>query len=61
MMNIMTPNMENYTSPLNRSENKKYFTNKEFIRDFISNSYAWIKLNDILNSEMYKKKTKVCK
>ena len=50
MMNIMTPNMENYTSPLNRSENKKYFTNKEFIRDFISNSYAWIKLNDILIS-----------
>ena len=50
IMNIMTPDITNYTSPLNREENKKYFTNKEFIKEFISNSYAWIKLNDILIS-----------
>ena len=50
MMNIMTPDMENYTSPLNIVENRKYFTNKNFINDFISNSYAWVKINDILIS-----------
>jgi hypothetical protein len=50
IMNIMTPDMENYTSPMNIKENYKFFTNKEFIKDFISNSYAWIKVNDILIS-----------
>ena len=50
IMNIMTPDIETYTSPLNIVENRKYFTNKNFINDFISNSYAWVKINDILIS-----------
>ena len=50
IMNIMDPEIDTYTSPLNKEKNKKYFTDKKFINDFISNTYAWVKVNDILIS-----------
>ena len=50
IMNIMDPDIDTYTSPLNIEKNKEYFTNKNFINRFIANTYAWIKINDILIS-----------
>lgn len=48
IMNIMQPNENMYTSPKNLNTNIKYFSNKSFVNEYISNSYAWIKFNDIL-------------
>ena len=48
IMNIIDPNEQMYTSNKNISSNKKYFNNTKFINNFINNSYAWIKINDIL-------------
>lgn len=48
IMNIIYPNNNTYISKKNEKENFEYFTNKKNINEFIENSYAWIKLNDIL-------------
>lgn len=48
IMNIMDPNDPTYTSEKNLSHNKKYFSSNIFINEYIANSYAWIKLNDIM-------------
>ena len=48
IMNIMYPDNEMYISPLNVKLNFENFTNKDFINKYIENSYAWVKLNDIL-------------
>lgn len=48
IMNIIEPSNSIYTSEKNLETNLKYFCNDSFINNFISNSYAWIKLNDIL-------------
>jgi hypothetical protein len=48
IMNIMYPDNEMYISPLNIKLNFENFTNKDFINKYIENSYAWVKLNDIL-------------
>jgi hypothetical protein len=37
-----------YTSEKNMQTNQKYFTNKTFVNNYISNTYAWVKINDIL-------------
>jgi hypothetical protein len=48
IMSIMDPNDTAYTSEKNIETNNKYFSQKSFINEYISNSYAWIKLNDIM-------------
>ena len=48
IMNLTQPNESIYTSPKNLKQNIKYFSNFKFINEYIKNSYAWIKLNDIL-------------
>jgi hypothetical protein len=48
IMNILSPENERYTSDQNISINREYFNDKEFINEYIRNSYAWIKINDIL-------------
>jgi hypothetical protein len=48
IMNILQPNERIYTSAKNLSANTKFFSDVEFINKYISNSYAWIKINDIL-------------
>ena len=48
MLNITYPKYDVYTSPLNIISNFKYFTNQEFINNYISRSFAWIIINDIL-------------
>ena len=48
IMNIMDPNDPTYTSDKNLPHNKKYFSQTTFINEYIANSYAWIKLNDIM-------------
>lgn len=48
IMNIMDPNDLSYTSDKNINFNKKYFSQSSFVNNYINNSYAWIKLNDIL-------------
>lgn len=48
IMNIMDPNDPTYTSDKNLPHNKKYFSQMTFINEYIANSYAWIKLNDIM-------------
>ena len=50
IMNLLNPNDTNYTSDLNIKMNKEFFTNENCIREYVKNSYAWIKLNDILLS-----------
>jgi Calcineurin-like phosphoesterase len=50
IMNIINPDDNRYTSPFNIDRNKKYFTNNNFVNYYISQSYAWIKINDILIS-----------
>ena len=48
IMNIVNVEDDTYLSPLNKSINNKYFKDNEFINEYVLNSYAWIKLNDIL-------------
>lgn len=48
IMNIIDPTDDMYTSEKNIQTNLKYFTNKTFINNYISNTYAWIKINDML-------------
>lgn len=48
IMNITQPNESIYTSPKNLDLNTEYFSNLRFINNYISNSYAWVKINDIL-------------
>ncbi len=48
IMNILDPTNNIYTSEKNIEPNKEFFNNKESINKYIANSYAWIKLNDIL-------------
>jgi hypothetical protein len=49
IMNINSPDDDNlYISPANKVTNNQYFKDSKFIEEYISNSYAWIKINDIL-------------
>ena len=48
ILNITYPNYNLYTSSLNISNNFKYFTNQDFLNNYISRSFAWIIINDIL-------------
>ena len=48
IMNIMDPTDTTYLSDKNIIINKKYFTQIPFINNYISQTYAWIKLNDIV-------------
>lgn len=48
IMNIMDPDDPTYTSDKNLSHNKKHFSSSTFVNEYIANSYAWIKLNDIM-------------
>ena len=48
IMNIMDPNDPTYTSDKNLPHNKKHFSQTSFVDEYIANSYAWIKLNDIM-------------
>ena len=48
IMNILDPIDPTYTSDKNLLSNKKYFSQTTFINEYIANSYAWIKLNDIM-------------
>jgi predicted MPP superfamily phosphohydrolase len=48
IMNITDPSNEMYTSEKNIKSNREFFTNKDSINKYIANSYAWVKLNDIL-------------
>lgn len=48
IMNLIQPAESIYTSNKNLSANTEYFSNVEFINEYISNSYAWVKINDIL-------------
>jgi hypothetical protein len=48
IMNILQPCDKSYTSDMNIKKNIEYFENKENINKLISNSYAWIKINDAL-------------
>ena len=48
IMNIIDPTDYMYTSEKNIQTNHKYFNNKSFVNNYISNTYAWIKINDIL-------------
>jgi hypothetical protein len=48
IMNLIQPTESIYTSEKNLLANAKYFSNVEFINEYVSNSYAWVKINDIL-------------
>ena len=48
IMNIVEPSDSMYTSGKNIQTNMKYFSSQLCINNYISNTYAWIKLNDIL-------------
>ena len=48
IMNLIQPNENMYTSKKNLSTNAEYFSNTESVNEYILNSYAWIKINDIL-------------
>lgn len=48
IMSIIDPSDTTYTSEKNIETNNKYFSQKTFVNEYISNSYAWIKLNDIM-------------
>lgn len=50
IMNIINPLDNTYTSDKNTKINLKYFQDKNFINEYINNSYAWIKINNILIS-----------
>jgi len=48
IMNIVDPDEIMYTSDKNLEFNNRYFKNSKFVNNYISNSYAWIKINNIL-------------
>ena len=48
IMNILQPYEEIYTSLLNLKTNIQFFSDKDSVNEYIENSYAWIKINDIL-------------
>jgi len=48
IMSITDPSDESYTSKKNIDQNTKYFSQHNFVNNYISNSYAWIKINDIM-------------
>jgi hypothetical protein len=48
IMTIIDPTDSTYTSDKNMPINKKYFSQSTFVNNYISNTYAWIKLNDIM-------------
>ncbi len=48
IMGIYSPEYDTYTSQKNKDKNDKYFENLENLNKYIQNSYAWIKLDDIL-------------
>jgi len=48
IMNIIEPTESMYTSNKNITTNHRYFSSSSFINKYISNTYAWIKINDIL-------------
>jgi hypothetical protein len=48
IMNIIQPDNEMYTSPKNIKSNYNFFTTQNNIKRLIINSYAWVKINDIL-------------
>lgn len=48
IMNILDPMDIMYTSGKNIQKNHEFFTNVNFVNNYIKNSYAWIVLNDIL-------------
>ena len=48
IMNLVQPSEQIYTSEKNLVANTEYFSNVENINEYIANSYAWIKINDIL-------------
>jgi hypothetical protein len=48
IMNIVQPDEDVYTSEKNIQTNIKFFSNKNRVNEYILNSYAWIKLDDIL-------------
>jgi hypothetical protein len=48
IMNILNPEDNSYTSKKNISSNKKYFSDKSFVNEYVKNSYVWIKVNNIL-------------
>jgi hypothetical protein len=50
IMNIIQPKNEMYTSPKNIKRNHDFFTDKSNVTMLVNNSYAWIKINDILIS-----------
>jgi hypothetical protein len=50
IMNIIQPENEMYTSPNNIKKNRDFFTNTNNVTMLVNNSYAWVKLNDILIS-----------
>ena len=48
IMNITNIDTNIYISEKNSKFNKKFFSDKDFVDNYINNSYAWIKINDIL-------------
>lgn len=50
IMNIIFPSESIYTSPKNILKNKEYFEDSNKIKELINNSFAWIKINNILIS-----------
>lgn len=48
ILNILQPEYDTYTSEKNKKSNDKYFNSKQFINEYIQDSYAWIKINNIL-------------
>jgi len=48
IMNIVEPSDTMYTSDKNYKKNYEFFTNANMVNDYISNSYAWIKIDEIL-------------
>jgi hypothetical protein len=48
IMNLIQPTENIYTSEKNLLTNIEFFSNSESVNEYISNSYAWIKINDIL-------------
>ncbi len=48
ILNILEPNNTTYTSNKNLDSNDKYFNSRKFINEYILNSYAWIKISNIL-------------
>jgi hypothetical protein len=48
IMNILDPDNDSYTSKKNIISNKKFFTDNKLVNEYVSNSYVWIKINNIL-------------